>query len=190
MGGRHLAPFMKPLVHAPEMRGLQRKIQFIDQPRDQRQLFGQPNRSANADRIVGGGLLPSGDVFEGFGQVEFLERVVKYDAKPGPRQPQHLLRGEARGGVDDFVVERRVIPPVRSDRAGLAWHREPLIQLCSSKEFSYSSFRMQPSPIASRNGSRSVALKPRCRRPRKPSACLKRCDISPTASDISSITPR
>ena len=62
------------------------------------------------------------DTLEDFYLAEALEYVVENYFEAGPREPEHLLRREARGGLDDVVVERGVIPPVGGDGAEFAWH--------------------------------------------------------------------
>src|SRR6185503_8509859 len=49
---------IEPFVHAPEVSGAEVEVEFVDEARDQRQLFGWPDGTADADRIVLGGLLP------------------------------------------------------------------------------------------------------------------------------------
>ena len=78
---------LDPLVHAPEVGVALRQVQSdgVDDPRDQRQLLGRPDRSADAGRIVGRALPPGFDVFERLGEIELLERVVEVNGEARPR---------------------------------------------------------------------------------------------------------
>ena len=122
MRDRHFASLVIPFVHAPEMRRMNIEIEFINQTRDERQLFGRPDRAANAHRIVRRRLFPRRDVFQRLREIEFFKRVVKDDAEAGPGKSQHFLRREPGGSANDFVVERGVVPPVRSNGAKFAGH--------------------------------------------------------------------
>ena len=102
------------------MRGANVEVQFVHQPRHQGQLFGWTDGTADAGRIVLGRLPPGVDVLERFGQIKFFQPVVENHAESGPRQLEHLFRRQSRGGLDDVVVQRRVVPPVRGDRAEFA----------------------------------------------------------------------
>src|SRR2546425_584357 len=99
------------------MRGADVKSQIVHQPRDERQLFRWPNRSADADRVVLSRLLPRVDVFERLREIKFLKRVVEDDFESGPGEFEHLLRRQTCGRLNDFLVERGVIPPIGSDGA-------------------------------------------------------------------------
>ena len=59
------------------------------------------------------GLSPGGDVFERLGQVEVFERVVEPNCEAGPRQAGQIVGRQSGGVVQDFAIERRVIPPIR-----------------------------------------------------------------------------
>jgi hypothetical protein len=78
-----------PFVHAPEVGVLQAESEFVDQAGDERELFGRADRSADADRVIRRGLLPGGDVLQGFGEVEVLEGVIHH----------HLEARDARAGA-------------------------------------------------------------------------------------------
>src|SRR5687768_4264956 len=71
--------FFNPFVHAPEVRGFEIEFEFVDETRDEGELFGRADGAAYAAGIVGSGSAPGLDVFEGFGEIEFFERVVKDD---------------------------------------------------------------------------------------------------------------
>ena len=102
------------------MAGADVQAECVDDAGDEWQLLGGSDGSADADGVVVGALLPSRDVFEGFGEVEFFEGVVEGDFESGAREALHFLRGE-RGGVGhEFGVESGVIPPVRGDAGNRA----------------------------------------------------------------------
>ena len=122
MRGRHFLSVYQPLVHAPEVRMLQRHAEIIHEPRDERELLGRTDGAAKADGIVRRGLPPRADVFERLGEIKFLQRVVEHDAEARAREFQHRLRGEPCGVGDEIVFERGVIPPVGRDGTELAWH--------------------------------------------------------------------
>ena len=115
MGGGCLLAVDDPFVHAPEVAGADVEAECVDDAGDQWQLLGGSNGSANADGVVVGALFPGGDVFEGFGEVEFFEGVVEGDFETGAREALHFLRGEGRGVGHQFRVERGVIPPIRGN---------------------------------------------------------------------------
>src|SRR5437870_4660594 len=102
------------------MRGADVESQIIHQPCDERQLLRWPNRSADAGRVVMRRLFPRVDVFERFREIKFLERIVKQDFESWPRKLEHFFRCQARGSLNDFLVERGVIPPIGSDGAEFA----------------------------------------------------------------------
>ena len=60
------------------------KLQFIDKPSDERQLFGRTDRPTNAAGIIRSRLPPGVDVFQRFSEVEFFQCVVEVDLKTGP----------------------------------------------------------------------------------------------------------
>src|ERR1035438_9102519 len=123
MRGRRLFAVEIPFVHAPEMPGANLQVEVVHEARHQRELFRRPNRSTDAYRVVGRGLLPGGDVFERLSQIKLFERVVEHDLEAGPRQLEHLLGRQGSGVTDDGVVERGVIPPIGSYGTEFAWHR-------------------------------------------------------------------
>ena len=73
------------------MRGLHVEVQIVHQARHQRQLLGRANGAADANRVVGGGLFPGGDVFQRLGEVKLFERVEEHDLEAGPRKLEHFL---------------------------------------------------------------------------------------------------
>ncbi|OPZ97173.1 MAG: hypothetical protein BWY71_01698 [Planctomycetes bacterium ADurb.Bin412] len=89
----------EPFVHPPEMGVLQVQAQFVHQPGHQGQLLGRPDRPADPHRVIRGGLLPGGDVFEGFRQVEILQGVVEPDLEAFACEGQHIFWGEPGGVV-------------------------------------------------------------------------------------------
>jgi len=91
--------------------------QVIHQPGHQRQLLGRADRAADADRVIGGGLLPGVDVFQGFGQEELLQRVIDRHLKAGTAELLYILQGQPGSVPQDLRVEGGIIPPVRSDTA-------------------------------------------------------------------------
>src|SRR5205823_12026517 len=83
---RHLCAVEEPFVHSPEMRRLEREVQFIDDSRDQRKLFSRANRPTNADWIIRSRLAPGIDVLECLGQINILQSVVEHYFEAGPRE--------------------------------------------------------------------------------------------------------
>src|SRR6185436_2330401 len=69
----------KPLIHAPEMGGLDVEIQRVYEPGNQGQLLRWPYRPTNPNRVVGSGLLPCGDVFQRLRQIEIFQRFIHHD---------------------------------------------------------------------------------------------------------------
>ena len=111
-----------PLVHAPEVGRLKAEPKFIDNPRNQRELFRRTNGTADPDGIVRRRLPPGSDVFERLGEVEIFQGVVEDDSESLAGKPGHRLRCEAGGFFNQGVVEGRVVPPVRRDSAQFSWH--------------------------------------------------------------------
>src|SRR5688572_24144069 len=97
---------------------------LIYQPRDQRKLFGRADRAANPGRLIRRGLTPGVNILKRLGKIEIFERIVKNDLKPLPRQSQKIVRRKPRSVVQDFVIQRRVVPPIGADLA-LAAHYSP-----------------------------------------------------------------
>ena len=60
------------------------ELEFVDEPGYERQLLCRPNRTADADRVIGGRLPPGMDVFQGLSQIEVFQRVVEDHLKAGP----------------------------------------------------------------------------------------------------------
>jgi hypothetical protein len=83
---RNLFTIQHPLVHSPEMSMLQFQPQFIHQPRHQRQLFGRPNRPADARRRIVARLSPGVDVLQRLGQIELLECIEEFNSESVPLQ--------------------------------------------------------------------------------------------------------
>ena len=100
----------------------QREVHGVDQASHQRKLFGGADGAADADGIVGGGLLPGFDVFEGFGKVELFDGVVEDDLEAGAGETQHVLGREPRGVGEDLGIEGGVVPPFGGEFAELACH--------------------------------------------------------------------
>ena len=86
-------------------------VRGIDDLGHEGQLLGGADGAADAGGVVGRGLLPSVDVFEGLGAVEVFERVVEDDLEAGAGQLQEFLRRELRSGGEEGGVERGVVPP-------------------------------------------------------------------------------
>ena len=120
----HLRAVEQPLVHAPEMAGAHVEPEFIDEPRDERELLGRADGAADAGGIVVGALPPRVHVFERLGEVEIGERVVHHHAESGARKAGEIARGEARGFVDEVGWETGVVPPIGGDGAGFVGHGE------------------------------------------------------------------
>ena len=111
-----------PFVHAPEVGMLQAEAEFVDQAGDEWKLFGRADRAADADGVVGRGLLPGGDILQGFGEIEVLEGVVHHHLEARTRELAQVAFGELRRVVDERGVERGVVPPVGRDVAEFAGH--------------------------------------------------------------------
>ena len=109
-----------PFVHAPEVAVFQIDAERVDHLRDDRELFGRADRSADAGGLGRSGFLPRLDVFEGFRRIEFLQRVVDIDLEPGTFVVFQGVDGDLGGIVEDGAVERGVIPPVFRDLAECA----------------------------------------------------------------------
>lgn len=123
MRRRRFFAIEKPFVHAPEMRGMKFQAEGVDHARDEGELFRRPNRTTDANGIVGRGLFPSGNIFERFGTIKILQRVVENNFETGARELEKFFRRELGGFSDDVVVERGVIPPIRSDGTEFAGHK-------------------------------------------------------------------
>ena len=67
--------------------------EFVDKPCDKRQLFGRPDRAANAGGVVWRGLFPGGNVLQRFREVEVLQRIVENHFEAWARKPLHFPRG-------------------------------------------------------------------------------------------------
>ena len=112
----------KPLIHAPEMRRTNVYPEVVYNARDQRELLGRSDRPTNAHWIIFGGLAPGIDIFQRFGQVKILERLVKNNVEPGTGQLEHRFRGQRRGRSENLLIESCVIPPIWSDGTASSRH--------------------------------------------------------------------
>ncbi len=117
MGGGDLPAVHVPLIHPPEVRVPQIDLERVHELRDERKLLRRADRPADTGRPVLRGLLPGFDVFEGLGQVEACERIVEHDLEARPGQPQHFLRRQPRGLLDEILVQGGVVPPLRRNHA-------------------------------------------------------------------------
>ena len=113
-----------PFVHAPEVGVLQVEAELVDQAGDEGELFGRTDRAADTDGVVGRSLLPGGDVFQGFGEIEVLEGVIHHHLEARSRELAQVPLRELRGVIDERGVERGVVPPVGGDVAEFAGHWE------------------------------------------------------------------
>jgi hypothetical protein len=82
----HRLPVLNPLVHAPEVRVVQFQIERVHDAGDKRQLLRGADGAANADGVVGRGLLPGANVFQRFGAIELFESIVDCDFKAVARK--------------------------------------------------------------------------------------------------------
>ncbi len=104
----------------------ERKLEpeLVHEARDERELLGRADRAADAHGIVRGALLPRGDVFERFGEIEILERVVEDDPEAGAGELLDIARREAGDFVDEVLFEGGVVPPIGGDGAEFARHEK------------------------------------------------------------------
>ncbi|MPM33622.1 hypothetical protein SDC9_80199 [bioreactor metagenome] len=101
-----------PFVHAPEMAVLEIDVERVHDFGDDGQLFGRSDRTAESGGFRRRGLFPGAHIFQRLGGVEFLKGVVDVDFEAGALEALQVADGDLGGGVEDFAVQRGVVPPI------------------------------------------------------------------------------
>src|SRR5262249_23601781 len=98
--------------------------EFVDHLRHQRKLLSRSNGAADAHGVVVCRLLPGCDVFESFGEVEFLEALKEHDLETRPGKFEHLFRRQTGGRFNKVAVQGCIVPPVGGNGAEFPWHKK------------------------------------------------------------------
>ncbi len=88
-----------PFIHAPEVGVFEIDLKFVDQARDEGELFGGAYWAAYAYGIVGGGLSPGVNVFESFCEVEVFVGVVHDYFEAWAGELAEIFFGQARAAL-------------------------------------------------------------------------------------------
>ncbi len=117
MGRQNRLAVFSPFIHAPEMRVAEVDPKAIDNAGHQRKLFGGADWAADAGGIVRRALPPRLHVFHGLRQIKLLQRIIEMNLKTRSCELDHILFVELRRHLQDWPIQRGVVPPVGGDFA-------------------------------------------------------------------------